>query len=77
VLTRREREVAELIASGKDNRAVADALSVSKKTVEKYLTSIYLKLGLTSRAQLAAFMVSAGGRTAALTDVAVLREERA
>lgn len=77
VLTRREREVAELIASGKDNRAVADALSVSKKTVEKYLTSIYLKLGLTSRAQLAAFMVSADGRTTRQPDVAALNKERA
>jgi DNA-binding CsgD family transcriptional regulator len=77
VLTIRERQVAELIASGKDNRAVADALSVSKKAVEKYLTSIYVKLGLTSRAQLAAFMVSADGRTTQQPDAVALRKERA
>jgi DNA-binding CsgD family transcriptional regulator len=57
VLTRRERELALLIAAGKDNRSAAEALSISKKAVEKYLTSIYAKLGLSSRAQLAAFVV--------------------
>ncbi len=55
-LTPRERELALQVASGKANRAVADALSIGEKTVEKYLTSIYTKLGLTSRAQLAALV---------------------
>jgi DNA-binding CsgD family transcriptional regulator len=50
------------VAAGKPNRAVADALSIGEKTVEKYLTSIYAKLGLTSRAQLAAFVVGARRR---------------
>ena len=61
-LTPRERELALQVASGKANRAVADALSIGEKTVEKYLTSIYAKLGLTSRAQLAA-LVAASRRT--------------
>jgi DNA-binding CsgD family transcriptional regulator len=61
VLTKRERELARLIAAGKDNRSAAEALSISKKAVEKYLTSIYAKLGLSSRAQLAAFI--AGGES--------------
>jgi DNA-binding CsgD family transcriptional regulator len=56
VLTPRERELARLVAAGKDNRTAADALSISKKAVEKYLTSIYAKLGLTSRAQLAVYV---------------------
>jgi DNA-binding CsgD family transcriptional regulator/tetratricopeptide (TPR) repeat protein len=59
LLTPREREIANAIAAGKSNRAAADALSVSEKAVEKHLTSIYAKLGLTSRAQLAAY-ISAG-----------------
>jgi DNA-binding CsgD family transcriptional regulator len=63
LLTERERELAQLIAAGKGNRAAAEALSISEKAVEKYLTSIYAKLGLSSRAQLAAYIAS--GRAAA------------
>jgi DNA-binding NarL/FixJ family response regulator len=59
VLTPRERDVAALVAAGKPNQAVAEALAISRKAVEKYLTSIYEKLGVTSRAQLAIYMVSA------------------
>jgi DNA-binding CsgD family transcriptional regulator len=58
VLTPRERELAMLVAAGKDNRAAAEALCVSKKAVEKYLTSIYAKLGLSSRAQLAVYVAT-------------------
>jgi DNA-binding CsgD family transcriptional regulator len=58
-LTERERDVALLIASGKSNREAAAALSVSVKTVEKHLSSAYQKLGLQSRAQLAAFVAGA------------------
>jgi DNA-binding CsgD family transcriptional regulator len=54
-LTPRERELVRIIADGKSNRAAAVALSVSEKAIEKHLTSIYAKLGMTSRAQLAAF----------------------
>jgi DNA-binding CsgD family transcriptional regulator len=61
-LTPRERELALQVASGKANRAVADALSIGEKAVEKYLTSIYGKLGLTSRAQLAALVASSQRR---------------
>ncbi|MGA8576162.1 MAG: AAA family ATPase [Candidatus Cybelea sp.] len=58
VLTARERELALLIAAGKPNRAAAAELSISEKAVEKYLTSIYAKFGLRSRAQLAALVAS-------------------
>jgi DNA-binding NarL/FixJ family response regulator len=54
-LTPRERELVRIIADGKSNRAAAVALSISEKAIEKHLTSIYAKLGMTSRAQLAAF----------------------
>jgi ATP/maltotriose-dependent transcriptional regulator MalT len=52
-LSRREREVATLVASGKRNRDVATALFVSEKTVESHLARIYDKLGVRSRAALA------------------------
>jgi DNA-binding CsgD family transcriptional regulator len=60
-LTARERELALLIAEGKGNRAAAEALSITEKAVEKYLTSIYAKLGMTSRAQLAAYIAAGRG----------------
>ena len=58
VLTARERELALLVAAGKPNRAAAAELSITEKAVEKYLTSIYAKFGLKSRAQLAALVAS-------------------
>jgi DNA-binding NarL/FixJ family response regulator len=48
-----EQRVAELAVSGMSNRDLAEALSVSLKTVEANLTQIYRKLGIRSRAQLA------------------------
>jgi DNA-binding CsgD family transcriptional regulator len=60
VLTPRERDVALLVAAGKGNRATAERLAISEKAVEKYLTSIYTKLGMTSRAQLAAYVAASG-----------------
>ncbi|MDQ2907841.1 MAG: AAA family ATPase [Candidatus Eremiobacteraeota bacterium] len=56
VLSERERQVADLVANGRTNREIADTLIISIKTVEKHVASIYLKFGLHSRAQLAAFM---------------------
>jgi DNA-binding CsgD family transcriptional regulator len=53
-LTPGEDRVAQLVASGKTNREVAEELFVSPRTVESHLTRIYLKLGLRSRAELAA-----------------------
>jgi DNA-binding NarL/FixJ family response regulator len=45
-LTPREREVLGLIAEGKSNSAIADTLFVSKRSVEKLVNSIFMKLGL-------------------------------
>ena len=63
VLTTRERELALQVAMGKPNRAVAMSLSIGEKAVEKYLTSIYAKLGLTSRAQLVALVAASQSRS--------------
>lgn len=53
-LTATERRVADLAAAGRSTKAIAAELVVSAKTVEKHLTSIYAKLGVRSRAELAA-----------------------
>jgi DNA-binding NarL/FixJ family response regulator len=45
-LTPREREVLELMAEGRSNRAIAEALVVSERAVEKHVSSIFDKLDL-------------------------------
>ncbi|MEX0151071.1 LuxR C-terminal-related transcriptional regulator [Microbacterium sp. LMI1-1-1.1] len=45
-LTDRERAVLALIAEGRSNQAIAQALFVSEASVEKYITAIFTKLGL-------------------------------
>jgi DNA-binding NarL/FixJ family response regulator len=52
-LTRREREVATLLAQGKSNREIADLLVVHFRTIKTHVSNILSKLGLTSRAQIA------------------------
>jgi DNA-binding NarL/FixJ family response regulator len=52
-LTRREREVAGLAASGSTSKEIATKLFVSVRTVENHLQAIYSKLGVTSREELA------------------------
>jgi len=54
VLTDQERTVAGLVATGKSNREVANEMMLSVKTVQFHLTRIYTKLGVRSRAELAA-----------------------
>jgi DNA-binding CsgD family transcriptional regulator len=56
-LTTREREIATLITEGKSNRAIAEALILSDRTVAKHIENILSKLGFTSRAQIAAWAV--------------------
>jgi len=49
-----------LVAQGQSNREIADALVVTKRTVESYLNNILYKLSLTSRAQLVVWAVKKG-----------------
>lgn len=53
-LTDRELDVLRLVAGGRGNEEVARALSLSVRTVERHLTSVYTKLGVTGRAARAA-----------------------
>jgi DNA-binding NarL/FixJ family response regulator len=53
-LTPSERRVAEMAAEGPTNREIAQTLYVTQRTVEVHLTSIYRKLAISSRSQLAA-----------------------
>ncbi|HLX57696.1 MAG TPA: LuxR C-terminal-related transcriptional regulator, partial [Ktedonobacteraceae bacterium] len=59
-LTEREREVAALIARGKSNREIADALVVAPHTIETHVSSILSKLGFTSRTQIALWATKKG-----------------
>ena len=53
-LTASELRVAELAAQGHSNPAIAQALYVTRKTVETHLGRVYLKLGISGRSELAA-----------------------
>jgi DNA-binding CsgD family transcriptional regulator len=53
-LTPQERQIAQLLAQGRTTREAAAALFLSPKTVEYHLRHVYLKLGVRSRASLAA-----------------------
>jgi DNA-binding NarL/FixJ family response regulator len=59
-LTAREREVAILIAQGKTSREIAGLLVVSERTAEGHVNNILGKLGFTSRAQIAVWVVERG-----------------
>ena len=52
-LTAAEQRVAALVAEGRTNRQVAEALFLGERTVESHLTRVYDKLGVRSRAELA------------------------
>ncbi len=57
-LTRREREVAHLIADGLSNRAIAAELVITERTVEGHVSNILGKLGFHSRTQVSAWVVA-------------------
>ncbi len=59
-LTAREREVAILIAAGQSNREIGDALFMSVRTAGTHVGNILAKLGLKSRAQVAAWVQEHG-----------------
>lgn len=56
MLTKREREVADLVEAGKSNREIAASLMISQRTVESHMDHILAKLGFTSRTQIAVWL---------------------
>jgi two-component system response regulator NreC len=60
VLTKREQEVCTYLAMGHTNTEVAEALSISKRTVETHRATIMMKLELKSRAELVRFALENG-----------------
>jgi DNA-binding NarL/FixJ family response regulator len=59
-LTDREVEVLRLIAAGRSNRAIAQALFISPNTVLHHVSSIFAKLGVANRAAAAAYATRRG-----------------
>lgn len=59
-LTAREVEVLKLVATGRTNRAIADALDISEKTVARHISNIFTKLDLSSRAAATAYAYQHG-----------------
>jgi len=57
LLSQREDEVANLVAQGMANREIAQKLGAAEHTVSKYLFRIYEKLGISSRVELALYVI--------------------
>jgi predicted ATPase/DNA-binding CsgD family transcriptional regulator len=60
-LTRREAEVAALVARGLTNRRIAETLVISQRTAEGHVERILVKLGFSRRSQLAAWFTARSG----------------
>jgi DNA-binding NarL/FixJ family response regulator len=59
-LSPRESEVLALLATGRTNRAIADQLCISEKTVARHVSNIFTKLGLSSRSEATAYAYKHG-----------------
>jgi DNA-binding NarL/FixJ family response regulator len=59
-LSPRELEVLRLVATGDSNRAIAEALFLSEKTVARHVSNIFTKLGVSSRSAATAYAFANG-----------------
>jgi DNA-binding NarL/FixJ family response regulator len=59
-LSKREREVLQLLTEGKDNTTIVNSLGITINTVEKHLKNIYSKLGVTCRTEAAVWWLEKG-----------------
>ena len=60
-LTSREEEIAGLLAQGLSNKAIAKSLVIAQRTAETHVANVLIKLGLTSRSQVAAWVAEQRG----------------
>lgn len=60
VLTERERQILQLIATGTSNKEIARRLSISTNTVKVHLRNIFVKIGASSRTEAAIYSLQAG-----------------
>jgi DNA-binding NarL/FixJ family response regulator len=61
LLTAREKEIAGLLAQGLSNKAIAKSLVIAQRTAETHVANVLIKLGLTSRSQVAAWVAEQRG----------------
>ncbi|WP_174183762.1 protein kinase domain-containing protein [Nocardia barduliensis] len=61
-LTKRERQVANLVSQGLSNKQIAAKLVISQRTAQSHIEHVLSKLGFTSRAQIAAWVVTEAER---------------
>jgi two-component system, NarL family, response regulator DevR len=63
VLSPQQQRILALIAEGKTNRQIAEAMFLSEKTIKNYLTALFAKLGMSSRTEVAIYATKlrAGG----------------
>jgi two-component system nitrate/nitrite response regulator NarL len=59
-LTQREREIARMVASGDSNKVIARKLNITDRTVKAHLTTVFQKLNVRDRLQLALYVSKAG-----------------
>ena len=59
-LTPRERQILSLLADGLDNTAIAERLTVTKRTVQNHISNIYGKLGVASRTEAMLYAIRHG-----------------
>lgn len=62
-LTSRELEVLQLLAHGMNNRAIAESMSVSERTVHAHLSNIFTKMGVSSRLEAVLLAIRRGWLT--------------
>jgi DNA-binding NarL/FixJ family response regulator len=59
-LTPREREIVAAVAAGQSNREVAQRLSLAEDTIKHHISNVFDKLGVSNRAELAAYAATHG-----------------
>ncbi len=62
LLTRRERDILEMVQQGKTNREIADTLSIEEKTVKNHINNIYSKMHLRNRYEAIALRLHPGNQ---------------